>query len=155
MTTSSKTPVLTVGEVAPLSFSIIATFLLLVPEGPEFSYAEVIGVAASVLAFAVFVPQAVRVWRARNDHHALLGVSVVTNMFIVNNSLVWGLYAASIGEFFVGAAGIINLPLATMIIAVIVRSRLIQRDHLADDMAFQSRASGGHAEMSRNPSSAP
>lgn len=107
-------------EVAPLMFSVIAAILLMAPS----AHAEMIGIMASVLAFAVFVPQAVRVWRVRNDAHALGGVSVVTNMFIINNSIVWGLYAASIGEFFVGAAGIVNLPLASLIVAVILRSRL-------------------------------
>lgn len=54
-------------------------------------------------------------------------MSVTTNVFIINNSIVWGLYAASIQEFFVGAAGIINLPLAGLIVAVVVRSRWIQQ----------------------------
>lgn len=111
-------------EVAPLLCSLITGVLLLVP---GIDHASVIGVIASVLAFAVFIPQAVRVWAARNDHHALLGVSITTNVFIVNNSIVWFVYAWTVGEFFVGAAGIINLPLAAMIVAVIIRSRIIRR----------------------------
>lgn len=90
---------------------------------PGIDTGQVLGLFASVLAFAVFIPQAVRVWRARDDAHALQDVSITTNMFIVNNSLVWGLYAFSIGEFFVGAAGLVNLPLASMIVLVIMRSR--------------------------------
>ena len=107
-------------ELAPLAFSLLAGLLLLVPGDAGKS---IISVGASVLAFAVFIPQAARVWRMRDDPHALLGVSVITNMFIINNSLVWGIYAWSIQEFWVGAAGIVNLPLAAMIVALVLRSR--------------------------------
>lgn len=107
-------------EIAPLSFSALAVLVLMVP---SLNHAQIIGMGASVLAFVVFVPQAIRVWRVRNDDHALRGVSVITNMFIVNNSLVWGAYAMTIGEFWVGAAGIVNLPLAAMIVAIVLRSR--------------------------------
>lgn len=117
-------PVIEFREVAPLLCSLVTLVVLLIP---GLDHASVIGVIASVLAFAVFIPQAARVWSARNDHHALLGVSITTNMFIINNSIVWFIYAWTVGEFFVGAAGIINLPLAGMIVAVIVRSRLIRR----------------------------
>lgn len=84
----STTPTLSPVEVAPLLFSVIAAALLLAPAGSNLDRPQTISVMASVLAIAVFVPQAVRVWRAHNDHHALRGVSVTTNVFIINNSIV-------------------------------------------------------------------
>ena len=126
LTTPNRTPALRLSEVAPLGFTVVALGLML---RPDINHAEIIGVLASVLAFAVFIPQAVRVWRSRNDHHALLGVSITSFVFIVNNSIVWGLYAWTVGEFWVGAAGIINLPLAVMIVAVIIRSRIKNQVH--------------------------
>lgn len=117
-------PILRISELAPLIFTGVAVLIMVLP---GIDNDNTIGILASVLAFIVFVPQALRVWRARNDHHALLGVSIVSNVFIINNSLVWFLYAWTVGEFWVGAAGIVNLPLASMIVICIIRSRLIQR----------------------------
>lgn len=122
--TDQPEPILRISEITPLSFTGIAVLIMVLP---GIDNANIIGILASVLAFMIFVPQALRVWRARNDHHALLGVSIVSNIFIVNNALVWFLYAWAVDEFWVGAAGIVNLPLALMIIICIIRSRLIQR----------------------------
>lgn len=87
----------------------------------------VLGPLVAVIAFAVFIPQAITAWRWRNDPHALRGISLTTNAFIVNNSILWGLYAWELRELWVGAAGLINAPLAAMIIVLVIRSRAMKQ----------------------------
>lgn len=94
--TNQPEPILRLSEVAPLGLTGVAVLIMALP---GIDNANAIGILASVLAFMIFVPQALRVLRARNDHHALLGVSIVSNIFIVNNALVWFLYAWAVEEF--------------------------------------------------------
>lgn len=83
-----------------------------------------LGVVASTIAFVMFVPQAVRVWRTRHDAHALVGLSLSTQFLVLANASVWGVYAFTLKEFWVGAPGIINAPLAITVIVLTVRSRV-------------------------------
>lgn len=104
--------------------------MLIVPD-TTFS---VLGPVASAIAFLVFIPQAWSVWRNRDDAHSLRAISVTSNAFIVNNSILWGLYAWHLKEFWVGAAGIVNAPLAGMIIAIVFRAdRRARRSHTGAD----------------------
>lgn len=135
---TGKSPIITGQEISPMLVSLAAVIIMVIPGIPN---AEVLGAGASVLAFAMFIPQALRVWRVRNDPHALLGVSVTSYAFVINNAIVWGIYAAAVNAFWVGAAGIVNLPLSLVVIGVIVRSRLIQRRALAAGIPGSAAAS--------------
>lgn len=84
---------------------------------------EAIGFAASVIAFVLFVPQARRTWRVRNDPHALAGVSAGTQWLLLSNAALWAVYAMLTGAFWVGAPGIVNGPLALATLALIYRAR--------------------------------
>ena len=84
---------------------------------------HLIGFAASCMAFVLFIPQAVRVWHLRADAHGLLGVSVWTQVALLTNACLWGLYAALTEAFWVGAPGLVNAPLALAVLMLIYRAR--------------------------------
>lgn len=84
------------------------------------SLAEVV---APVLAFALFLPQAVSTWRNRHDGDRLRAISLWTQALILVNATAWGLVAVDLGVFAVGAPGIVNGPLAILTIALVRRAR--------------------------------
>ena len=85
--------------------------------------AGILGFVGSFISFILFIPQARTVWRQRHDPHALRGASLGTQFIVIANALVWFAYAYVLGEFWVGAAGFVNLPLALFTIALILRAR--------------------------------
>jgi len=86
---------------------------------------EAIGFLASIISFAIFLPQALRTWRVRNDPIALAGISTGTQLLILCNATLWGVYAVITGAFWVGAPGLLNAPLAAATIFLIHRSRRV------------------------------
>lgn len=84
---------------------------------------EAIGFLASAISFTIFLPQALRTWRVRNDPIALAGISTGTQLLILANATLWGVYAVLTGAFWVGAPGLLNAPLAAFTIFLIYRSR--------------------------------
>lgn len=85
--------------------------------------AEVVGFAASITAFILFVPQALLVWRKREDVAALSGVSVWMQVALLANASLWGIYGVLTGAFWVAAPGIVNGPLALATLFLVARSR--------------------------------
>lgn len=84
---------------------------------------HIIGFTASTIAFVQFVPQAVRVWHLRNDPVALSGVSLATQSLVITNAILWFLYSAVTGAFWVSAPGYVTLPLALITIYFVIRAR--------------------------------
>lgn len=84
---------------------------------------HLIGSAASVIAFALFLPQARATWRNRHNATALRAVSLGTQWLVVTNALLWFAYGAVTQAFWIAAPGFVNLPLAMMSIALISRAR--------------------------------
>lgn len=84
---------------------------------------HLIGFLASVVSFLVFIPQAAKVWTFRKSPHALRGVSVGSQVLILLNASLWGVYGFLTGAFWVAAPGIINAPLAVMSIYLIMSAR--------------------------------
>lgn len=84
---------------------------------------EATGFLASVIAFALFLPQARRTWQVRHDPHALAGISAGTQWLLLTNAVLWGLYAALSGAFWVGAPGLVNGPLAVATLLLIFRAK--------------------------------
>lgn len=124
-----RTPVISWVEVSPLLILIIPVLCLIAPEQAR---TTALGMTASTIAFVMFVPQAFRVWWTRHDAHALVGLSLSTQFLILANATIWGAYAFVLGEFWVGAPGIINAPLAVAVIVLTVRSRLSAREVVVD-----------------------
>ena len=131
-----RTPVLSWVEVSPLLIIIIPALCLIAPEQAR---TTALGMTASTIAFVMFVPQAFRVWRTRHDAHALVGLSLSTQFLILANATIWSVYAFTLGEFWVGAPGIVNAPLAVTVIVLTVRSRLSAREVVFDASLSESR----------------
>lgn len=86
---------------------------------------DVVGFLASVTAFVLFLPQAMLTWRRRHDAEALRGVALGTQLVLLVNAGLWGLYGVWTGAFWVAAPGLLNAPLAMMTIYLVLRSRRV------------------------------
>lgn len=84
---------------------------------------DALGFAATVISFALWLPQALSTYRNRHDAQALSGLSVGTFVLVLVNATLWGLYAVLTGAFWAGAPGIVNFPLAAWTLWLIWRSR--------------------------------
>lgn len=84
---------------------------------------QAIGLLASLTSFVLWVPQGLRVWRGRRDPAALEGVVLGTQMIALAGALLWGLYAALIGSFWLGAPSVVTIPITVMTMAVVLRAR--------------------------------
>lgn len=82
---------------------------------------EVIGMLASLSSFVIWVPQGRRVWRARHEPAKLAGIAVSTQAISLAGNVLWSLYAIGIGSFWLGAPGIVNIPILTMTVVVLRR----------------------------------
>jgi len=82
---------------------------------------EVVGMLASLSSFVIWVPQGRRVWRARREPAKLAGIAVSTQAISLAGNVLWSLYAIGIGSFWLGAPGIVNIPILTMTVVVLRR----------------------------------
>ncbi len=90
----------------------------------------VLGFVGSMISFILWMPQAKKVWNVRKDPHALKGVSIATQVLVIINALVWFAYAFVLNEFWVGAAGFINLPLAILTILLIAKANKLPTEEI-------------------------
>lgn len=84
---------------------------------------EALGLLASLTSFVLWIPQGIRVWRARRDPAALTGIAVSTQAISLVGNVLWFVYALLIGSFWLGAPIVVNLPVLLLTIAVLVRAR--------------------------------
>ncbi|GEN80994.1 hypothetical protein [Actinotalea fermentans] len=82
---------------------------------------EVVGMLASLSSFVIWVPQGRRVWQARHEPAQLTGIAVSTQAISLVGNVLWSLYAIGIGSFWLGAPGIVNIPILTMTVVVLRR----------------------------------
>ena len=86
-------------------------------------YIEMLGFTASLFSFVLWWPQAARVWRCRRRGESLGGVSLASQVLLLLNATLWGAYAVLTESLWVGAAGLVNAPLAVGTIFVLARAR--------------------------------
>lgn len=84
---------------------------------------ETIGLMASLTSFLLWIPQGVRVWKARRSTHLLSGIALSTQVISLAGSLLWLGYAVLIGSFWLGAPVVVNGPIAVMTLVVLLRGR--------------------------------
>lgn len=97
---------------------------------------EVVGMLASLSSFVIWVPQGRRVWRARHQPAKLAGIAVSTQAISLGGNVLWSLYAIGIGSFWLGAPGIVNIPILTMTVVVLRRhARAVPREDECADSA--------------------
>lgn len=93
---------------------------------------EVVGMLASLSSFVIWVPQGRRVWRARSEPAQLAGIAVSTPAMSLAGNVLWSLYAIGIGSFWLGAPGIVNIPILTMTVVVLRRHALARAATMPD-----------------------
>ena len=97
---------------------------------------EVVGMLASLSSFVIWVPQGRRVWLARREPAQLAGIAVSTQAISLVGNMLWSLYAIGIGSFWLGAPGIVNIPILTMTVVVLRRqARAVRREDAGADGA--------------------
>lgn len=84
---------------------------------------NIVGFTAAVISFIIWLPQARSTWRYRNDPAALAVASLGTQLLVLLNATVWWVYAIGTEAYWSGAPGAVNLPLALLSIALILRAR--------------------------------
>lgn len=137
--------------VAVVAVAVVAGAALM----PQSMRADALGATASVISFVLFIPQALVVWRSRRDPHALIGVSLETQLLILANATIWGLYAFAEQAFWVGAPGLVNGPLAVAVIILVLRSRRVQPpSDSAEDSCPNCGALGEHLILITTPAGA-
>lgn len=84
---------------------------------------ELAGFLGSVMAFLIFLPQALKTFRSRRLYQELKDtLSKGSQWFVVCNATIWGYYAIGSEAYWVGAPGLINLPLAVMTLFFLYRA---------------------------------
>lgn len=84
---------------------------------------DLVGLAASVIAFVLWLPQADLARRRLGDDRALAGLSAGTLSLVLCNAVLWGVYAVMTQAWWVGAPGLVNGPLAVWMLVLVVRAR--------------------------------
>jgi hypothetical protein len=80
------------------------------------------------VSLVLWWPQALVVWRCRRDPDRLRGVSVTSQVLLLLNAVLWGVYAVAAQSLWVGAPGLVNAPLAVVTIVVLRRSASARRE---------------------------
>lgn len=83
---------------------------------------NILGFLASVISFALWIPQAKITWENRNIPEKLAGISKGTQMLVIANATIWALYSILTEAYWTGAPGIVNLPLAVATLVLIRRA---------------------------------
>lgn len=94
--------------------------------GMDLIITNLVGFVASSFSFIMFVPQARAVWLNRKTPAALEGVSATGQWMLLGNATLWAIYAVLTGAFWVGAPGLVNAPLAIVVIILLRRSHNLE-----------------------------
>ena len=78
---------------------------------------------AATFAFVLFLPQAVRAWRLRNDGEAMSGLSLVGFIMLLANSIAWLLYGIGLSALWIIVPNSLNIPVSLFMVALILRAR--------------------------------
>jgi uncharacterized protein with PQ loop repeat len=99
--------------------------------------ANFIGAVMSVISFILWLPQAKLVWKNRNNPPALTGISNTTQVLVLVNAIGWGLYGFLTNSFWVGAPGLVNGPLAILILVILNRKQKTEPLTLTGEVSAQ------------------
>lgn len=102
---------------------LIAVALAVLIVGAFLAGINFVGVLAAVFAFSLFLPQAFKAWRLRNDGKAMAGLSLVGMLLFLANSTVWVIYGIGLSALWVVVPNSLNIPVSLFLIALIIRSR--------------------------------
>lgn len=86
-----------------------------------------LGLFISVIDAAIFLPQAYRAWRYRDDPKALHGISTVTMWIVIAAYAAWLVWDFQTGRWDAHAYAWIGLPAAVFILSIVYRSRQLDK----------------------------
>lgn len=87
----------------------------------------VVNIVAPLIAFGMFIPQAVQTWKIRKNPEKLSAISPGTQWLILLNATLWFVLAVDLQSFAVGAPGFVNAPLAIATLALIYFAKLSEK----------------------------
>lgn len=90
----------------------------------------ILGVAVSIIDAAIFIPQAIKAYKFRDDPEALKGISTTTMWFVLIAYIAWFFWDLWTGRWDAHAYIYVGIPAAIFILAVIYRSRFKQKKKL-------------------------
>ncbi len=85
-----------------------------------------LGFIISAIDAAIFMPQAYRAWKYRNDAVALRGISATTMWIVIVAYSGWLVWDAWTGRWDAHAYAWIGLPAATLILVIVYRSQRLK-----------------------------
>ncbi len=97
---------------------------------------NLVGALGCAISFILWLPQAKRIWAVRHDGSAMSSVSPGTYWLVLANAVLWAVYAALTGAWWSGAPGLVNAPLAVLVLILVARSRLVpNQNHCLCDVS--------------------
>lgn len=86
-----------------------------------------LGIAISIIDAAIFIPQAVRAYKFRNDPEALKGISTTTMWFVLTAYIAWFFWDLRTGRWDAHAYIYAGIPAAIFILIIVYRSQIAQK----------------------------
>ncbi len=90
-----------------------------------------LGIIASIVDAGIFIPQAVKAYKYRNNPEALKGVSTTTMWFVLVAYSAWFIWDTWTGRWDAHAYVYAGIPAAIFILAIVYRSRLSQKKKIS------------------------
>lgn len=84
---------------------------------------EAFGFVAAAATLFIFFPQALVAWKNRTDPSAFAGLSTGTIWLSLVAAVGWLFYGAGIGAFWTMVPSFVNIPLTSLILFFVYRSR--------------------------------
>ena len=101
----------------------LAAGLAVLIVGVFFAGIDFIGMLGALFALSMFLPQALKAWRLRNNGEAMSGLSLIGFIVLLANSVTWGLYGLGVSAIWVIVPNTLNIPVSLFMIGLIIRSR--------------------------------
>ena len=89
--------------------------------------ADALGLIAASISFILFIPQAAKAYEMRKNAEGMVALSASTQVLVMANATVWAIYGIETNALWVAAPGLVNGPLALLMLTLILRSRLTVR----------------------------
>jgi len=89
---------------------------------------NILGIIASLITMGLFAPQAISVYKNRDNHQALEGVSALTSLFAILSGVLWIFYAALSSAVWIAVPSLVSVPLSSYITFVLLKSKRVSRE---------------------------
>ncbi|TXG75817.1 hypothetical protein E6Q11_06555 [Candidatus Dojkabacteria bacterium] len=84
---------------------------------------NILGIVASLITTALFMPQAFSVYQNKHNPAALEGVSIITSWLAITSGVLWVFYAMLTGAIWIAVPSFVSVPLSLFIVTVLYKTR--------------------------------